>query len=447
MRAAAFTLTIAVLAAAPRASAQLPADSALSAYIASIRAIDSHAHPMRPVAPGAPADTEYDALPLDGIPPFALPWRLRLENPEWRAAQRAMAGVTYEEVRSDTGAAYDSAIVRGVARIAREPGERYPAWVLDRVGTDVMLANRVTMGAGLDSPRFRWVTYVDALMLPLDTRAEAARTPDVRSLYPREATLLRRYLHDLGRSRIPPTLDEYVRQVVTPTLERQRRAGAVSVKFEAAYLRPLDFDDPDTAAAGRIYARYAAGGTPTRAEYKTLEDDLFRVIAREAGRLDMSVQIHVLSQFGGFYTARGAMPFQLEPALNDSTLRGTNFVIVHGGWPMIEQTQALLAKPNVYADISMMCLVAEPARVAQVLRQWLTEWPEKVMFGTDAFDNGPEQNWGMVAWFGAHSAREALGAALTGMMRDGEIDRPRAEALARMVLRENAIRAYHLDVR
>jgi hypothetical protein len=32
--------------------------------------------------------------------------------------------------------------------------------------------------------------------------------------------------------------------------------------------------------------------------------------------------------------------------------------------------------------------------------------------------------------------------ALTGMMRDGEIDRARAEELARMVLRENAQHLY-----
>ena len=69
------------------AGAQSPVDSALVAYIASIRAIDNHAHPMRPVQSGAPVDTEFDALPLDAIPPFPLPWRLRLENPEWRAAQ------------------------------------------------------------------------------------------------------------------------------------------------------------------------------------------------------------------------------------------------------------------------------------------------------------------------------------------------------------------------
>jgi predicted TIM-barrel fold metal-dependent hydrolase len=279
-------------------------------------------------------------------------------------------------------------------------------------------------------------------MLPLDTRAEAARTPDTRSLYPKEQMLLVRYMRDLGLTTVPATLDQYVARVLKPTLERQRRGGAVAVKFEAAYLRPLDFADPDSAAASRVYARYASHGTPTRAEYKTLEDYLFREIARDAGRLGMAVHIHTLDNFGGFYSARGSAPHQLEPAFNDSTLRGTNFVIIHGGWPLFAQTQSMLAKPNVYADISMMVLVAEPREIANTLRSWLTTWPEKVLFGTDAFDGGPDQGWEEVAWLGAWTARRALALALTGMMADGEIDRARAETLARMVLRQNAERMY-----
>jgi hypothetical protein len=45
------------------------------------------------------------------------------------------------------------------------------------------------------------------------------------------------------------------------------------------------------------------------------------------------------------------------------------------------------------------------------------------------------------------TARRALAIALTGMLRDGEITRPRAEALALMVLRENAKAAYALESR
>jgi predicted TIM-barrel fold metal-dependent hydrolase len=425
--------TLCVLLVAFRAAhAQSPVDSGLATYIAAIRAIDGHAHPMRPVAPSAPADTEYDALPLDGIPPFPVPWRLTLEAPVWSRAARALYGS-------------DSAAAR--ARVVRERGEAFPAWALDRAGIDVMFANRVAMGPGLESPRFRWVPFDDALLFPLDTRLEAARTPDTRSLYPREAALLRRDLRDLGLDALPTTLDDYVATVVVPTLRRQREHGAVAIKFEAAYLRPLDFDDPDSAAARAVYARYVGGGTPTHDEYKTLADYLIRAIAREAGRLSLAVHLHVLEAFGGFYVARGATAGLLEPVFNDSTLRGTNFVIIHGGWPETGETEAMLGKPNVYADISMMDLILEPAELADVLRHWLTRWPDKVLFGTDAFDGGPAQPWEEVAVVAATTARRALGIALTAMLRDGDISSTRARQLARMVLRDNAVSLYRLEVR
>lgn len=422
--------TLCILLVAGRAvHAQTPVDSGLAAYIATIRAIDGHAHPMRPVTPGAPADTEFDALPLDGIPPFPVPWRLTLEAPVWSRAARTLYGSDGPEAR---------------ARTVRERGEAFPTWALDRAGIDVMFANRVAMGPGLGPPRFRWVPFDDALLFPLDTRLEAARTPDTRSLYPREAALLRRDLRDLGLDALPATLDAYLAAVVLPTLRRQRERGAVAIKFEAAYLRPLDFDDPDSTAARAVYARYVGGGTPAHAEYKTLADYLFRMIAREAGRQGLAVHLHVLETFGGFYGARGASAGLLEPVFNDSTLRATNFVIIHGGWPETGETEAMLGKPNVYADISMMDLILEPAELAEVLRHWLARWPDKVLFGTDAFDGGPAQPWEEGAIVASMTARRALGMALTAMVRDGDVDAARARALARMVLRDNAAALYHL---
>jgi len=424
----------------PRATAQAPIDSALARYITGIRAIDNHAHPMRPIANGAPADTEYDALPLDGIPTFDMPNRLKPDDPIWRAAQNAL----YHLPSEATGPEYHTALKSAVANMQRTQGQHFPEWALDQANIDVMMANRIVLGTGLTPSRFRWISFVDALMLPLDVKGEAARTPDTRSLYPRAAKLLQRYMRELNVHALPATLDEYIRTVVVPTLAHQRANGAVGIKFEAAYLRPLDFDDPDVAGAQRVYARYVRGGIPTHAEYKTLEDFLFRAIAREAGRQKLAIQIHVLETFGGFYSTRGSAPHLLEQAFNDSTLRGTKFIIVHGGWPLVGETQELLSKPNVYADISMMDDILSPTVLAGVLRQWLGEWPDKVLFGTDAFDGGIEQGWEQVAWVGSSTARRALAIALTGMMRDGEISRDRAQALARMVLRENAASVYGL---
>lgn len=433
-------VSLALVLAGTTATAQAPVDSALLRYIHAIRAIDDHAHPMRPIANGAPADTEYDALPLDGIPPFDMPSRLKPDDPIWRSAQDAL----YHVKPDATGAAYHSALKAAVVNAQHAQGQRFPEWGLDQAGIDVMMANRIALGAGLAPPRFRWISFVDALMLPLDVSGEAARTPDTRSLYPREAKLLQRYMRDLNVRALPATLDDYVRTIVAPTLARERANGAAGVKFEAAYLRPLDFDDANPADARRIYARYARGGVPSHAEYKTLEDYLFRAIAREAGRQKLVVQIHVLETFGGFYSVYGSAPHLLEPAFNDSTLRGTKFIIVHGGWPLVGETQGLLGKPNVYADISMMDNILSPTTLAAVLRQWIGEWPDKVLFGTDAFDGGVEQGWEQVAWVASTTARRALAIALTGMMRDGEITRDRAQTLARMVLRENAAAVYGL---
>ena len=245
------------LAGCPATPPQL-VDPDLAAYIDAIKAVDNHAHPMLPVAQGRPADTDFDALPLDGIPPFPLPWRITLDNPEWGNVARALYGL---EPR-DSG----QALIDGRARRMASEGAQFGDWVLDQTGIDVMLANRITMGPGLEAPRFRWVPFDDALMLPLDIRGEAARTPDTRSLYPKEAAILARYLKDLGLKQVPVSLDDYVARVVRPTLDRQRQAGAVAIKFEAAYLRPLDFDDPNPQAARAVYARYARGGTPTHAD-------------------------------------------------------------------------------------------------------------------------------------------------------------------------------------
>ena len=83
-----------------------------------------------------------------------------------------------------------------------------------------------------------------------------------------------------------------------------------------------------------------------------------------------------------------------------------------------------------------------PRALSEVLRNWLEYYPEKVMFGTDASPVFGEIGWEETGWLATVTAREGLALALTGMMNDKEITRERAVELARMVLRENAIKLY-----
>jgi len=413
-------------------------DPGLTAFIGKIRAVDNHTH----VNSINPDDADSDALHIEQLPEFSFPARLRPDNPDWLAAYQALYGYPHASLDES----HMAELRATMQRVRTEQGDKFPAWVLDQIGTEVMLGNRVAMGPGLEPPRFRWVSYVDALMLPLPTTNERAASPDFQILYPHEEKLLGRYLADLEVEKLPPTLDAYVKTVVTPTLERQQKAGCLAVKFEAALLRPLDFDEVPAETASRVYARYASGGVPSHAEYKAFQDYLFRAIAREAGRLGMAVHIHSFHGPGGFYRVAGSDPLLLESAFNDPSLRNTNFVIVHGGGIFASHAGAMLWKPNVYLDMSAMPLIYSPATLADVLRDWLLNHPEKVLFGTDASAFGPDTGWELTAWMGTRNARRALAIALTGMLNSGEVTREQAQQIATMVMRTNAGKLYNLTL-
>ena len=269
-------------------------------------------------------------------------------------------------------------------------------------------------------------------MYPLDNTA-MMKDPDKKLFFPLEEKLRKRYYDESGVSGKPAKLDEYLSKVVTPTLERHKKAGAIAEKFEMAYLRAFDIGNPLKADAEKAYLGHG--------EYQALQDYLFRYLALECGRLGMAVHIHVCASAGGYFNISGTRPSQLEPLLYDPAMRKTNFVLLHGGWPFANETTALLQIPNVYADFSEQTMNGYPREVSATIRKWLEYQPEKVMYATDAYPFSKEVGWEEAGYIANKTGREALGIALTGMLRDDEISRERAVELARMVLRENARKA------
>jgi predicted TIM-barrel fold metal-dependent hydrolase len=248
---------------------------------------------------------------------------------------------------------------------------------------------------------------------------------------------------------LPATLAEYVSKVITPTLESQKKNGAVAIKFEAAYLRTLDFGPipidqaAASAEASQIYARYIQGGAPPKSDYIKLQDYLMRTVAREAGRLGLPVHFHTGGGCGTYFMLNGSNPANLESLISDASLRKTTFVLIHAGaGAFTKQTTYLLMKPNVYADFSEQTWLISTRALSQVVRDFLEWYPEKIMFGTDLYPNTPEINWEEIGWQTTQSARTALAIALTGMMQDGQITRSRALELAHMVLHDNAAKLY-----
>lgn len=415
---------------------RLYVDSSIESELRQIHAIDNHAHPMKVVSPGE-SDHDYDALSMEGIEDMALPAPFSPDSAYFPEAWHALFGYDYRDTKPE----HLAELQKMKSKAAREKGDQYPAWVLNRANADIMLANRVAMGRGLSSDRFKWVPFADMFLFPLNNDAMKAKDPDHRVFFTREEQLLKRYLNSSQLQALPPTFDEYT-AFVSHTLESWKSSGAVAVKFELAYLRTLEVGDAQRENAERVYSLYARGSEPVPEEYKILQDYLFRHIAQEAGRLGMPVHIHCALGAGSYFRAANANPIQLDPVFNDPSLRKTKFVMLHGGWPFTREAAAEIWKPNVYVDISAFMYLGYPVEASRAVRTYLETAPEKVLYGSDASPISDTVGWEETAWIGSRNGRLALGLALTGMLQDGEITSDRAKQIAHMVMRENARQLY-----
>ena len=401
----------------------------LLAAIARIPIFDNHGHP------GYADDPGVDAMP--GNVPGSLPLRLRLDNPEWVAAARALWHYPY----ADFAPAHAAWLARRKRDLERREGHAYFDHVLDQAGIAVAVANRVGMPAYLDARRFRWVFFVDSFLFPFDTRELQSRNPALAVYVPAQVKLLHALLSGIGSPALPPKLDAYER-VVASILRREKAQGGVGMKFEIAYFRSLRFSDPPRAQAAAIYARWVRGGVPPASDYRVFQDFFFRFLLRQAAALHLPVQIHAAVGPEDFYSISGGDVLNLENILRDPRYDGVTFVLLHGGYPFDRQAIWLTARANVYLDSSLMEFYLYPAALARVLRRWLELFPEKVVFGSDAYPFGPSIGAEECYWLGVRSVREALAAALAGMVEDGEVGEPQALALARAYLHDNAARLY-----
>src|SRR5207247_467578 len=142
---------------------------------------------------------------------------IRPDNPLYIAAWRELYGYPFHDMTP----AHLKNVRARKKQMAREKGDGYCAWVLDRLGIETMISNRVGLGRGLKAPRFRWVPFDDALLFPLNNGVAKRRNSEYASMFTAEERLLKRYLREVGQTVIPDTLDGYLTKVVAPTLKRQ----------------------------------------------------------------------------------------------------------------------------------------------------------------------------------------------------------------------------------
>ena len=390
---------------------------------------DNHAHP------GFADDTDVDAMASP--PGESATLRLSEDNPEFAAGAKALFGYPYDDFKPE-----HAKWLADKKKSAEQKGDAaYFNSILDKLNVDICLANRAMMAPYLDPKRFHWVFFGDAFFFPFDNKDQTASTPDMGVYVPLQEKMLGRWKKQEGVEGLPADLAGY-EDFVRRTMADNQTHGGVAIKFEAAYFRTLNFRDPPRAHAEAVYDKYRAGGAPSAEEYRQFQDYIFRVMVDQAGKLHLPMHFHTCVGIGNYFNLRNGNVLNLENVLRDPRYKDATFVLVHGGWPYEREAALLTAVNNVYLDTSFQSEMLYPSQFKEVLKQLLTIYPGKMMYGSDAFPFndalGAEESF----WLAARTSRTALAAALAELVEEGAITEAKAMEMARGYLHDNAAKLY-----
>ena len=391
---------------------------------------DNHSHAT------FPDDSDMDAMASP--PGESTVLRLRDTNPEFVAAAKALFGYSFDDFKPE----HAKWLIDRKKAAEAAGGTAYWNSILDKMNIETCLANRVALAPYLDPKRFHWVFFVDSFLFPFDNHEQAARNGDMGVYIPLQEKVLQRYKKQAAVNGLPAELAGY-EAFVRGTLAENQRKGGVAMKFEAAYFRSLRFADPPREKAEAIYAKYAWNKVPpSEEEYRTFQDYIFRVLIDQAGKLKLPVHFHSAVGIGDYFSLRNGNPLNLENVLRDPRYSNVKFVLIHGGYPYTLDMIWLTAVKNVYTDSSLMGYYVYPSELKNILKQWISLYPEKIMFGSDAFPFNDAVGAEETFWLAARSARTAVAAALAELVAEGAFTEEKAIELARLYLHDNAAKLY-----
>jgi uncharacterized protein len=390
---------------------------------------DNHSHATFP----DDSDMDAQAAPPDESSVI----RLRDDNPELVAGAKALFGYPYADFNPE----HAKWLIDKKKAAEASGSTAYWDSILDKLNIETCLANRVALAPYLNPKRFRWVFFVDSFLFPLDNHGQTGKNGDMAVYIPLQEKVLHLYMKQEDLSGLPVDLASY-ENFVRQTLADNQKKGGVAMKFEAAYFRSLYFGDPPRTAAEAIYAKYHAGGVPSEEEYRTFQDYVFRVLIDQAGKLNLPVHFHSAVGIGDYFSLRNGDPLNLENVLRDQRYKNVKFVLIHGGYPHTLEMIWLTAAKNVYTDSSLMGYYVYPSELKNILKQWVSLYPERIMFGSDAFPFNAAVGAEETFWLAARSARTAVAAALAELVAEGAFTEARALELAHMYLHDNAAKLY-----
>lgn len=228
------------------------------------------------------------------------------------------------------------------------------------------------------------------------------------------------------------TLDEFL-AAMEAAFDAAVEGGAVGAKSMLAYRRSLAHGRPARGEAARLFTRR----TPDECEATALQDFLLHAAVDMAGRRSLPYQIHVGIGSWQRDVAANANPLLLGPLIEAH--RDTTFVLLHGGYPFIDEMAALAkTHPNVVLECGWLAYIG-PTSYRRAMTEWLDAVPASKLLAFGADCQYVEQTLGALLL-----TRRLLASALEAKVHESDWSATLAESVARRVLADNAREVYRL---
>ncbi|MDX9928305.1 MAG: amidohydrolase family protein [Bacteroidales bacterium] len=235
------------------------------------------------------------------------------------------------------------------------------------------------------------------------------------------------------------TLEEFVASMENEFMVALKR-GIVGVKINMAYYRTLHVDNVSIDEARRVFRSLRNGGDRyvlTWQEAKPLQDYMFLELVKLSRDNRMPVVIHTGLQSGNGNILENSNPLLLANIF--LRFPEVRFGLFHGSYPFGGEVSSLAKNfPNVYIDLNWMYAIS-PSYSERYLNEWLETVPVGKIMGFGGDSRIAENVYG-----GVEVAREIITNVLVEKVRDGYFSEQEAITVARMILRDNAIKFYNI---
>lgn len=215
-------------------------------------------------------------------------------------------------------------------------------------------------------------------------------------------------------------------------------SGMVGVKTGVAYVRILKFENVSKEKGEEIFNSLLNNSIVSSEDVKAVQDYLMHRMLDLVDEFDLPMQIHTGLHAGNGNLITNSKPTHLTNLFFEYP--DIDFILFHGGYPYGGELGTLAKNfPNVFIDMCWTYVIS-PSYSERYLHEWLETIPaNKIMaFGGD---------YSFVEAVYAHSvmARQIIAKVLIEKVRTRYLTETEAIDIAKMILRENALRIFKLE--